>query len=479
VGVSALLFLLAIQAQVAYFETALTVMLAGILGLGLLALFLGAPAGGVAALVVCGMSVPIGVSRWLGESLNVSILLAALLGLASVFWMIRNKAIAGKGAGSVVVPLLLLAVFSTVSFAIGQFAWYPADPAPLRAQLAGLAIIYLSAGACISGAAFLQDARSLRVVVVAFLIVGSVRAVLSILPASVSGVLPSFVSEYLIPGSPLGSMFWTWLSAHLFAQLLLNRNLRLSARFAVASVLLVTMYSLIFVSRDWASGWLPSLVAVVTISAFVNIRRTLIVVLLLVLLLALEFNSIRDAFYSGDQQYSLSTREAAARITFKMIAPNPLFGLGPANYHHYAQLFSIKGWYVRFSSHNNYLDILAQTGVFGLTCFLWFLCAMGRTAVRLRRRVEGGFDRAYAFAMIGGVAGTACSAALGDWVIPFVYNVGIAGFSSSVLAWCMFGGALALASRSIPQAVEVDRKAASGEPVVNLHAAVRTVEADF
>jgi hypothetical protein len=29
---------------------------------------------------------------------------------------------------------------------------------------------------------------------------------------------------------------------------------------------------------------------------------------------------------------------------------------------------------------------------------------------------------------------------LGDWVIPFVYNVGLSGFRASVLGWIFLGG---------------------------------------
>jgi hypothetical protein len=33
---------------------------------------------------------------------------------------------------------------------------------------------------------------------------------------------------------------------------------------------------------------------------------------------------------------------------------------------------------------------------------------------------------------------------LGDWILPFVYNVGLAGFRGSVVAWLMLGGLVAL-----------------------------------
>ncbi len=37
------------------------------------------------------------------------------------------------------------------------------------------------------------------------------------------------------------------------------------------------------------------------------------------------------------------------------------------------------------------------------------------------------------------------SGMLGDWFLPYLYNIGIPGFRSSVFAWIFLGGLLALA----------------------------------
>jgi hypothetical protein len=36
------------------------------------------------------------------------------------------------------------------------------------------------------------------------------------------------------------------------------------------------------------------------------------------------------------------------------------------------------------------------------------------------------------------------AAYMGDWVLPFVYNVGLNGFRASVLAWMFLGGLVVL-----------------------------------
>ena len=91
-----------------------------------------------------------------------------------------------------------------------------------------------------------------------------------------------------------------------------------------------------------------------------------------------------------------------------------------------------------------YVDLIAQTGILGLACFLWFFGAVGWLGWQLRQRVPDGFARAYVYGAIGGVAGTLVSAAFGDWVIPFFYNINLGGFRASMLSWLFLGGLVAL-----------------------------------
>jgi len=152
----------------------------------------------------------------------------------------------------------------------------------------------------------------------------------------------------------------------------------------------------------------------------------------------------RGVFLGGDNEYSLSTRLEAWQILWQIIRLSPILGVGPANYYSYTTLFSISGYSVSFNSHNNYVDIVAQTGLLGLACFGWFAFEAGRLIWRLRDRMPEGFPRAYIYGTIGGLAGTLVSGMLGDWFLPFVYNVGLEGFRASGLAWMFLGAAVAL-----------------------------------
>jgi hypothetical protein len=138
------------------------------------------------------------------------------------------------------------------------------------------------------------------------------------------------------------------------------------------------------------------------------------------------------------------TRAEAWRVLWQIAERSPFFGTGLANYYYYSENFPILGWYVPFISHNNYQDLLVQTGLVGLLAFCWFGGEVMWMAFRLSLRAPEGFPRAYSLSVFGGVVGSLASGMLGDWIIPFYYNAGVLGFRSSLLFWVFAGGALAL-----------------------------------
>jgi O-antigen ligase len=203
----------------------------------------------------------------------------------------------------------------------------------------------------------------------------------------------------------------------------------------------MALYNLLFLKFADKSGWLP---VVVAIGALVGLRSWR-VGLLLIVVAAVTLPYLSSRVVSTDE-YSIATRFDAWVIMFQLIKVSPLWGLGFANYYWYTPLFPIRGYAVSFNSHNNYVDIVAQTGLIGLICFLLFYFQVGRLALRLHRDARPGFDRAFVLGTFGGLAGMAVAAMLGDWVLPFFYNIGMDGFRSSMLGWLFLGGLLALDS---------------------------------
>ena len=62
----------------------------------------------------------------------------------------------------------------------------------------------------------------------------------------------------------------------------------------------------------------------------------------------------------------------------------------------------------------------------------------------MRAKVEDGFEKAFVYGTLGGWVATLVAATFGDWVLPFVYNVGLGGMRSSILPWIFFGALIML-----------------------------------
>jgi O-antigen ligase len=104
-------------------------------------------------------------------------------------------------------------------------------------------------------------------------------------------------------------------------------------------------------------------------------------------------------------------------------------------------LYPILGWRVNFNSHSQYIDLIAQTGILGLICFFWIFFEMGRLSWELSRKLPIGFARAFSYSVFAGIIASVVAGYLGDWVLPFVYNVSLNGFRASLLPW-LFSGCL-------------------------------------
>jgi len=69
---------------------------------------------------------------------------------------------------------------------------------------------------------------------------------------------------------------------------------------------------------------------------------------------------------------------------------------------------------------------------------------MGRLSWNLANKLPDGFARGYSFGVFAGVIGSLVAAFLVDWVLPFVYNIGLTGMRASILPWIFMGGVISL-----------------------------------
>ncbi|OGO29310.1 MAG: hypothetical protein A2W33_01535 [Chloroflexi bacterium RBG_16_52_11] len=405
-----------------------------ILGVGAVLIFLRWPPLGLIVALLAGAVVP-----FFGPSgLNITmILVSLLLGLWLLDMVVRQRQIRFAASRSVW-PLLSFLIIALFSFGVGQLPWFNfAQNAPLGAQLGGLSIIVLSAGTFLLVANQVHDLGWLSRITWAFLALAALFVVFtSVLPA-----LGLSTREFF---QPMGSVFYIWLVAMAFSQAAFNRDLHPGWRLALGGLVLAIFYVRLYINFDDKSGWIPLLVCIAAITGFRSWRAGLV----LVLVAALSAFYLSTSVISSEE-YSLSTRLEAWSILFQIIKINPIWGTGFANYYWYTPLFPIEGYAVSFNSHNNYVDIVAQTGLVGLACFLLFLWEVGRLGWRLRDNVPSGFAQAYVYGALGGLVGMVVVGMFGDWVLPFFYNVGLTGFRSSMLGWLFLGGLVSLEQMKI------------------------------
>jgi hypothetical protein len=393
---------------------------------GLVLTFLRWPSLGLVLAAVAGLVVP-----YLGPSgLNVTmILVALLLGLWLLDMVVLKRRLELAPSRTVAAAAFLVRHL----LGVGQLPWLTfALHAPLGAQLGGLSIIVLSAGAFLLMANQMRDLRWLSRMTWAFLALAAMSVVFRLL-------LPALGLSTQDLFQPVGTVFYVWLVAMAFSQAVFNRDLQTGWRLALGGLVLVTLYVLFIVKFADKSGWLSAFVCIAAIIAARSWRAGLALVPIAILSAVLLWTGLL-----ATDEYSISTRLDAWLIMAQIIKFSPLLGLGFANYYWYTPLFPIRGYAVSFNSHNNYVDIVAQTGFVGLVCYLWFLWEVGRLGWRLRDRVPTGFAQAYVYGALGGLAGMAVAGMLGDWVLPFFYNLGLNGFRSSVIGWLFLGGLVSL-----------------------------------
>lgn len=400
---------------------------------------------GTIGLVAVSLLVPFEIGTGTGSAINATMLLLSFQ-LAALFLhsILFDKPLRLIQERVVYVAFAFVPV-ALISLIAGQIQWFPISGAGIAPQIAGTLLFIFAA------AAFLLVGHQLTIkhlewMTFLFLALGFVYMTGRAFPA-----LTRFTSALFVPAAT-GSVLWVWLGALAFSQALFNSQLRPIWRIGCL-VLVVLMLSVALGSaRSWSSGWLPLSASLGSILLFYIARlrpRILILIMPLIVggMLMLIVNSLQtvdQVTTFSDESYSLLTRLDAYEIVLQLAHESPLFGLGAANYYWYTPLIPIRGYFVQFNSHSQIIDLIAQTGYVGLIVYLWFFVEMWLLAWRLLPRLPQGFSKAYVLATLGGVMGMLVSSILGDWVIPFVYNVGLSGFRAAIFGWLFMGGTLAI-----------------------------------
>ena len=330
-------------------------------------------------------------------------------------------------------PAGYMLLVSIIAFAMGQIPWFIfANQAPLDTQVGGFAIYFFLVATMIMTANIIRDIQWLKMIVWVFVGLGSLYVL-----GRTLGI--TFVDRLYQIGLTANSMFWMWLIALPLSQAIFNNHLQLRTRILLFGIVAMVLYVSVVKSNDWRSGWVPSAVVV---AVLVGIRFRKLIPLSLPIAVIVGVYLAQDLI--ATDLYSWGTRLDAWRVVLNIARTSPIIGLGFANYYWYATLFSIRGYYIEFNSHSQFVDIIAQTGVLGLICFLWIMFEVGRLAWRLMHRLPDGFAKGYAYGIFASVFGSLMAAFLVDWLLPFAYNIGLDGVRASILPWIFFGGLISL-----------------------------------
>ncbi len=330
-------------------------------------------------------------------------------------------------------PPLYFMLVSVIALGMGQISWFVfAKQAPLDAQLGGFSLYFFSAAAMVMTANIVTEIKWLKAIVWTFVGLGFIYVI-----GRAVGL--DIVDSFYQNGVIANSMFWLWLAVLPMGQAIFNPDLRFRTRMFLYGIVAATMFVAVVINFDWKSGFVP---AVVAIAVLIGLRFPKLA------LLSIPFALLVAIYLSQEliatDQYSWGTRLDAWLVVLDIARISPILGMGFANYYWYATLFSIRGYHITFNSHSQFVDLIAQTGIVGFGLFIWILAEVVALAWKLSRRLTDGFARGYAFSILAGTIGCIVASFLVDWLLPFVYNIGMNGFRASILPWIFFGGLVAL-----------------------------------
>jgi len=167
-------------------------------------------------------------------------------------------------------------------------------------------------------------------------------------------------------------------------------------------------------------------------------KLVFVVLILLVIFIAFNADYYLGTVLEDESDESGGTRLAAWEVNWRVTSKHLLFGTGPAGYAaYYMAYFPEDG----MATHSNLIDILAQTGIFGLLFCMWFFIALAWWGYKLCRRLRGrgDFEEAMANVAFAGTVGCIVMMIFGDWLFPFTYTQTIAGFDYIVYSWLFMG----------------------------------------
>lgn len=407
------------------------------------------PAAAIVALPWLAIYLPLQIKASTAVTINISVVIVPIL---LILWLFR---MAYKRQMSIVhsplyLPIMGFILAANLSWVLGNVYWDPSVPRPeniLLVQIGQWGVFAFSMLAMVVGLNLLNTPGSLRAAIFSYLAAGATAVILYSIP------LTAPLAAQLVQLGSVDSLFWVWMNSLLLSLLLFRGRLRPPMTIAVA-ILWLLLWRLAVGNSEWMSGMVPMAVSTLVLLAL-RLRKGLLYLLpALVLVAFFAFPSVREALkLDRELEVSGGGRLNHIRIVMMFAVQKPWFGLGPAAYRHYT--FTVPNIVKNLlyagapvSSHNNYIDLFAQMGVVGVATFAWVATTIGRALIGAVESHKSGFEAVFANAAAAAFAGMLASGMLGDWFLPFVYNIGLNGMRTSITSWILFGAAAGLAVRA-------------------------------
>jgi O-antigen ligase len=383
---------------------------------------------GFYALIFCAGFVRLKAGTGTGSVIVASLGCAIILCLGWVTHRVLHRQRLNFLPTQIAAPGALLIVFTLFSLLWGRATLDPRIDMPgsfLRVQIAATLLFVVSVGLLFAGADLLRSRTARNWIMIALVAVGFLA-----LPFRALGIPMPLLNTF--------GLFGIWFVALCWAQALANGRLPMPLRWMLGCGAVGWLATQFTVYRDWTSGWLPPSIALVLTTVIVRPRLGGLVLAAALALVVASRDFVFALLASEEEQGSLGGEFGRLELwirNLELLQDQLLFGTGPAGYAlYYVTLVPEKA----MSTHNNYIDILAETGVFGLLSFLALLGGLAWAGGRTLPTLTDGSDRATCGAVLGALPAVAQAMMLGDWVIPFVYNQTIAGFDHAAYTWLMF-----------------------------------------
>jgi O-antigen ligase len=302
-------------------------------------------------------------------------------------------------------------------------------------QLASAITMIMLPGAFLLAVNHINDVKWLKVMAT-LMLVGGVLGLLyhfRILPPNIANA---------------GGLFTLWVVALATGLLLFVKDLNWRFRILLGLIAGGWVYVRFIEQTHWLAGWLPSLIVLIGLIFMRSKKLFLLAVLIGVLYIGYNSDYYFGTVLENETNESGVSRLAAWEVNWRVTSQHLLFGTGPAGYAaYYMSYWSNEA----MATHNNLIDLLAQTGIVGLTLVLWFFFSLAWLGFKLTQRVRGRGDFVEAMANIAFVGTIACIVMMvfGDWLFPFTYTQTIAGFDYVVYSW-LFMAAIPVLDRLYP-----------------------------